>query len=130
MAATSTGLLGTDTVALSVRLLKVISTEDLYKIEAAEVPRELHQATSTSSRTRRRRILAGLGWSKKKAETASFTLARNCSQESPCVKMLSVKHSAQKPPSASWVTSNTSSFTISTVEHPATPRNDPPVQVQ
>ncbi len=34
-----------------------------------------------------------------------------CFQEMPCVKMLSVRHSAQYPPSPSWITSKTISST-------------------
>src|SRR5271154_3594097 len=52
----------------------------------------------------------GFGPSKKYTETASFTLARNSSQVSPCVNMFSVRHSAEYPPSASSLTSKTNSL--------------------
>src|SRR5712691_728940 len=45
-------------------------------------------------------------------------LARSSSQVSPWVKMLSVKHSAENPASASCITSNTISFTALMIARP------------
>src|SRR5665213_3483291 len=88
-----------------------ISAERFDDVAAASVARQLHQATATnSSRTKCSRIILGAGRSKWNAFTASKTLARSSAQSFPSVKMLSPKASATKPPSASWVTSKTSSF--------------------
>src|SRR5438552_14740678 len=81
--------------------------QSVRKFPSAQVTGTLHVIESTSLWTRCSRIHCGFGPSKKYASTASLTIARNSSQVSSCVTMLSVKHSATYPPSASSVTSKT-----------------------
>jgi hypothetical protein len=85
------------------------AAKDIRTTRARDVAWDLHATDKISSRTRWRRIRSGRGRSKKKAAVASRTFVRNSSQVLPSVKMFSVRHSAQYPPSDSWTTSNTSS---------------------
>jgi len=89
--------------------LAATAAEHLCQMLPGYVAGNLHATDNTSSRTRCKRILAGIGRSKKNAATASRTSRRSSSQESPCVKMFSVRHSAQYPPPGSCTTSKTSS---------------------
>src|ERR1039458_5230486 len=86
-------------------------------MRARDVARDLHATDKISSRTRWRRTRSGRGWSKKNAAVASSTFSRNCCHVSPSVKMFSVRHSAQYPPSASWTTSNTNSAIPTMIRH-------------
>lgn len=92
------------------RCVAPFSTQGLGQSGATQVAWQFHATAMTSSRTIRRWIVFGAGRSKKNPWTASLTCSRNSCQESPWVKMASVRHSAEKPPSASCVTSNISSF--------------------
>jgi hypothetical protein len=80
------------------------------KLFAAKVARKFHPSAMTSSRTMRKWMASGFGRSKQNPCTASLTCSRSSCHVSPWVKMASVRHSAEKPPSASCVTSKINSF--------------------
>jgi len=76
---------------------------NLYDTPSGLIAGNLHATKMTSSRTRWSRTRSGAVASKKYAFTASTTLLRSSSQESACVKMLSVRlgtrrESRRRPP--------------------------------
>src|SRR5579859_5456654 len=72
----------------------MIFAEQFNQLRTAQITGEFHAPVRSSSRTKCSRTAAGLGWSKKYADTASRTLARNSSQVLPWVKMSCDRHSA------------------------------------
>jgi len=86
-----------------------VAAECIGKSSSGQVARNLHATDRVSSRTRWSRTRSGLARSKKYAPVASITFRRSSSHVLPSVKMFSVRHSAQNPPSASWTTSKTNS---------------------
>ena len=98
-------------VATSLVHNSVVEIPDQHLREggAAKVPWDSRAKVNISSRTKWGPTRRGGGESKWYALTASRTFSRSSSHVSGSVKMSSVKPCATKPPSASWMTSKTSS---------------------
>jgi hypothetical protein len=104
-----------DDVAANLMYFRISPSAAQYggKMSPGNIARYFHATDNTSSRTKCSRTRSGVARSKKKAVTASRTFARSSSQVLPCVKMFSVRHSAQYPPSDSCTTSKTNSVICS-----------------